>query len=467
MSDKEPLEYYTLKHAQEIIDGSGGGDYVYSLEEDYVYVYEEGFFKKLFPKEFIARITTHIPKLKSYAISVRKQIMEEFTHGKFVHIDQLNKFPLINFENCMFDPLGVNVLKHDKKYYSTLRVPYKYDALAKCDLWLKTLNEILENDKNKISLLQEFFGYCLNHEIDQKKALLLLGETDTGKSTILFILKDLIGAQNVSNVPLQYLPNPQYTPLLINKMVNIDADVSKNAGDYEREFKIITSGESVSCNQKHIPTFEFIPKCKIVLAANIFPKITDHSSAFYQRLILIPCDRRFSEEEKNRNLHKQLKEELSGIFNWVVEGLHRLKKRGKFEQFDFMKDAVQELEDENNPSNMFFEEHVEIEFGTYTEKSDLFDRYTNWCLKTKNYNLNKARFASCVFKRYHKETPKSCRLSDGKRQWIWRNIKYVEFKTGEVKHNVNWQDIEPPAVSIPDNAHLSNQEQQEDINWEV
>ena len=85
-------------------------------------------------------------------------------------------------------------------------------------------------------------------------------------------------------------------------MVNIDPEVNKEAVNYEREFKLLTGGknERVSCNQKHIPTFEFVPKCKIILSANIFPRITDHSSAFYQRLLLIPCNRRFTEEEKER-----------------------------------------------------------------------------------------------------------------------------------------------------------------------
>lgn len=436
-------------YAWDIINGKGGGEYIYSLQEDYIYVYEEGFWKKLFDIEFLDRVEQQMKEITKYPLAVKKQIIENFKFKKYLRLEKFNQMPLINFTNYMFDPVGMNVLAHKKEYFSTIRVPYEYNALAKCELWIKSLNEILENDQQKINLLQEFFGYCLIPEIDQKKALLLLGDTDTGKSTILFILKDLLGEINCSNVPLQYLPNPQYTPLLINKMVNIDADVNKNAGDYEREFKIITSGESVSCNQKHIPTFEFIPKCKIILAANIFPKITDHSSAFYQRLILIPCDRRFSEEEKNRNLHKELKEELPGIFNWVVEGLQRLKKRGRFEQFDFMKDAVQELEDENNPINSFFDEHIEIEIleNTYIEKAELFQKYKNWCEKNKQYNLSHIRFSNCLHKKYRKETPKDARLSNNGSR-IWRNIKYVELKSGIVKQEVNWQDTESPRKTL-------------------
>lgn len=461
LADIKQDKYYC--HAFDIINGLGGGEYIYSLQEDYIYVYENGFWKRLFEIEFMDRLDTAMPFITKYPLYIKKQIVENFKYKKYLRIEGFNNYPLINFENYMYDPLGDNVIAHNYEYYSTIRIPYKYDKAVNCDLWIKTLNEIMEGDKNKIELLQEFFGYCLVPDNDQKKALLLLGETDTGKSTLLFILKDLLGEMNCSSVPLQYLPNPQYTPLMINKMVNIDSDVNKNAGDYEREFKIITSGETVSCNQKHIPTFEFIPKCKIILAANIFPKITDHSSAFYQRLLVLPCNRRFMEHEKNRLLHGQLKKELPGIFNWACEGLWRFKKRGRFLQHDFMMEAVQELEDDNNPSNLFFDEHIEIAMGEWIEKGELFRRYQEWCARTNNYTLGMARFASAVYKKYSQQTPKNTNDRDSNKR-IWKNLKYVQFKTGEVKTEVTWKDI-PVAVGISNNAQPSRSKQR-DIDWE-
>lgn len=421
------LQNLLYSYAFNIMNGQAGGDYIYSLQENCIYFYEDNVWKKLFDKEFLDRIEKNLIPITRFSLNQKKEIVENFKHKKYLRLEGFNKTDLINFENCMFNPITLEATEHKKEYYSTIRIPYKYEPSSICPLWIKTLKEIFENDEQKIKVLQDFFGYCLTPENNQKKALLLLGETDTGKSTILFILKDLLGQENVSNVPLEYLSHPQYTPLLINKIVNIDADVSKEAAKYEREFKIITSGEAVSCNQKHIPTFEFIPKCKIILAANIFPRITDHSSAFYQRLILIPAERRFSEKEKNRELNKQLKAELSGIFNWAIEGLKSFRLRGQFEQYDFMKDAVEELETDNNPSNVFFEEHIEICMGSEIEKGELFKRYQEWAKETENYTLNSARFSTAVYKKYSVQTPKKAQGKEtGKR--VWRNIKYVHFK---------------------------------------
>lgn len=330
----------------------------------------------------------------------------------------------------MFDPVTLQKFPHAKEHYSTIRMPYKYDPEAKCPLWLKTLEEIFEKNQAKMDLTQEFFGYCLSPDNEQKKGLLFLGETDTGKSTILDILREVVGDTNIANVPLQHLANPQYTPLLINKMINIDPDINKNAKDYEREFKIITGGknEKVSCNQKHIPTFEFVPKCKLILGANEFPKITDHSAAFYQRLIIIPCERRFQEHEKNRYLHEQLMQELPGIFNWFITGLKRLKERGSFKRHAFTTEAIEELENENHPSNHFFDDHVEIVMGDEIEKGELFSHYKRWCEETQTGMLNLSRFSIAVFKRFHAQTPKSTWGKDGKKR-VWKNITYVHFKS--------------------------------------
>lgn len=429
-----------LSYAYEIFKGNAGGLYTYCLEEDDFYIYEQGAWRKIGDREFLAKISKAILKITVYPLALRKQILENYKLINFKKLDEFNRMPLLNLQNYMIDPLGNNVLKHDDKYYSTTQLPYKYDAQVKCELWLKTLSEIFENDHKRVLLLQEFFGYCLTPDIKHKKALLLLGDSDTGKSTILFTLRDLVGTKNCSSVPLKYLSNPQYTPMMVNKLVNIDADVAKDASNYEAEFKIITTGEPIACNQKFIETFEFTPKCKIILAANIFPKIGDHSSAFYKRLVLIPCDRIFEESQKNRLLNIQLKDELPGILNWAIEGLTRLTKRGMFEQHDFMKEAVQELEDENNPVNEFFKDHIEIDVSNdiYIEKSELFDKYKKWCSKGEKYHMSSIRFAREVNKKYNKVTPKDARLNNNGSR-IWRNLKYIELKQ-EKQQDLGWQN---------------------------
>lgn len=422
--------------AENIKDGDLDRDYVYCIEDNKYYCYENSYWKDIHELEIELNLNIHMPIVKKYTPSMKAQIFHHMRVLLQKRMGVFNSTSLLNFPQGEFDPETKILTPHVKEHYSTIRLPYDYDEHATCPLWVKTLGEILEGNQDKIDMLQEFLGYCLTPRMQLKKALLLLGESDTGKSTILFVFKAMIGRINYSTVPLKNMGHPQYTPMMINKLVNIDTDVDKNAEAYEDNFKKITSYEEIECNQKYIETFSFVPKCRIILAANIFPKITDHSSAFYNRLIIIPCDRIFSKEEQDTELLGKLYEELSGIFNWCVEGYQKLKARKQFKDVDFSREAVEELEDTNNPSNLFFREHVEIAMGEFIEKGDLFNHYKRWSDDNKQYTLTAAHFSVAVYKTFHKQTPKKAQ-HDGKR--IWRNLKYIPFKATQMMDK-GWQE---------------------------
>lgn len=448
MADELPLEddiktstakddkAYAL--AVRIMAGEAIEKYVYCLEEDQFYYYKSGLWIGLCEVEILAQLSRNFPIVNKRSIPIRRQIIQNMKLLRYKHLDKLNWSSLLNFENYMLNPYKMEAEDHNDIWYSTIRIPYIYDAKATCPLWLKSIDEILEGHQEKIAMMQEFFGYCLIPDVKHKKSMFFIGDSDSGKSTILNILREMVGAKNCSSVALRNLSNPQFTPMMVNKLVNIDPDVDKHAANYEGDFKIITSGEPVNCNQKFINTFTFIPYARIVLAANDFPKITDYSSAFYTRLLIIRCDRIFKEDEKNRLLFEQLKPELPGILNWAMAGLKRLNARGQFEEKKFNTEAVEELTDENNPSNAFFKEHVQIKFGSEIRKDDLYNKYRQWSEGKKAYTLSDIKFSKALFGKYSKQTGKDCRSSDTGRPRVWRNIEYVPFKSDE--QITAWED---------------------------
>ncbi len=431
-----------LSVANGIAQGKAGKDFIYSLEEDKFYMYTKGYWKQLSDIEIMRIILdtysgqNNMCDIRFSTVSRRRQILENLKMLIFKHISDFNRNGYLNFDLGEFDPATGYMHNHDKESYSTLRVSYPYHASAKCELWLKTIAEIFEGDQSKVDILQEFFGYCLTRDTRKEKALLLLGESRTGKSTILETLSAVLGEENCAFVSLDYICHPQYSPLLMNKLVNIDTDVSGKAENFEREFKTITSGEPLVCNQKFVETFKFRPYCKLVLACNEFPAIKDHSSAFYKRLILLPCDRVFEENEQNIALKDLLTLELSGIFNWAVEGLQRLNKRGGFERKEFMNEAVEELRLESNPAERFFEEFIEIKVAddTFIEKGEMYERYKAWAQSNQYYVLNLARFSQAVYRKYSKVTPKKAHTLDKR---IWRNIDYKN-KNHQPQEHVMW-----------------------------
>lgn len=419
-------------------------EYIYCLEEDKFYIYEKGYWHHIYENVILDKVSRNI-RINNFPLNRRKQIIENMKSIKYHHLERFNWAPLLNLINGMVNPLDGWLSPHESILYSTVRLNYNYceKELGKDNsfpmLWIKTLNEIFEDNKEKINILQEFFGYCLTKDVSREKSLLLLGESRSGKSTILETLAGMMGEENYSSVSLEHLSNPQHTPLLINKMVNIDWDVSGGAEKYEANFKIITSGEPITVNQKFIPTFKFRPYCKLIMAANKFPRITDHSSAFFKRLILLPCERVFEPQEQNPLLKEQLKKELPLILNWSIEGLQRMVKRGNFEVGKkFMTDAIEELREESNPVDIFFRENIatDVMGSAEIEKQDLYIKYVDWCKTNGNAAMANNKFGATVYSKYSKYTPKTTsNAQTGKR--VWKNLKYKEVKHGEVVQG--WQ----------------------------
>ncbi len=439
------------KYASRTAMGQIGFDFTYCIEENRFYIYQNNLWRNVHELELLNLITVKYPNIVSHSISRRKQIIENLKHLTARRLSEFNQPPgWINLINGMLYPQDGAFADHEKESYSTIRLNYEYNIRNKCELWVKTLGEIFEGHQDKINLLQEFFGYCLTPDTRKEKALLLLGESRTGKSTILHVLRHLLGVHNCSSVPLKFINNPQYTPMLINKLINIDSDVSGKAQEFEAEFKIITSGEPVSCNQKFIATFEFTPHCKLVMAANEFPRITDHSSAFYKRLILIPCDKVFEDDEQNIHLKDNLISELPGILNWAIDGLERLNKRGRFEHNKFMVDAIEELREASNPVEAFFKDSITPDNSAHYEilKSDLYEKYVKWCKENGNLPLSSIKFSQAVYQKFSKFTPKLSKSSLNNRPYVWKNLRYInQHPPGEL---IQWEDPVNLSIKLPD-----------------
>jgi putative DNA primase/helicase len=73
---------------------------------------------------------------------------------------------------------------------------------------------------------------------------------------------------------------------------------------------------------------KFRPSAKHYLAMNKAPSITDTSHGMWRRIIVIDFPKIISEDEMDRELEMKLAQELSGIFNWAIEGYRRLKESG-------------------------------------------------------------------------------------------------------------------------------------------
>jgi len=127
---------------------------------------------------------------------------------------------------------------------------------------------------------------------------------------------------------------------------------------------------------------KFRPYAKHYLAMNQAPIITDNSHGMWRRIWLIPFPRTFTEKEMDRNLESKLALELSGIFNWALEGYNRLRRNGfALKEVPSLKLAKQEYRNDMDSVRAFAASKLTKTSnpGDKVKFSDGYNHYVSFC----------------------------------------------------------------------------------------
>lgn len=120
---------------------------------------------------------------------------------------------------------------------------------------------------------------------------------------------------------------------------------------------------------------------KLIFNCNELPKDVEHTNAYFRRFLIIPFDVTIPEHEQDKNLHaKIINNELSGVFNWVLQGLNRLLEQKRFSNCEAAQQAVEQYKIESNSVQMFLNENEYKSSSTnYKLIKQLYTEYRTFC----------------------------------------------------------------------------------------
>jgi len=264
------------------------------------------------------------------------------------------------------------------------RLPVRYEPEAECPRWRSFLNDVTDNEATHLQL-QEFVGYCLaGGEPWLKKALMIFGPTDAGKTVFLEVVERLFGEDATAAQTPQYLADQRWgVHQLAGKPANIRHDINADRIQNLGVLKEIIDGNTITAEQKGKEPYQFKPETRLLFAANQSPKRTRDDEAFWNRWLTVVFPESIpSEEQADKNeLLAGLTGELPGILNWALDGFDRLREQGKFTA-EQSPDEVRRLwEQYGSPVERFKATRLEIDPGGSVPKTRVRMEFSTFCIE--------------------------------------------------------------------------------------
>lgn len=238
-------------------------------------------------------------------------------------------------------------------------IPWPFRKGAACPLWTGVLDLLLgpEGSDGRREALQEFFGYVLLSHAHYKKALILFGPSDTGKSLILEILRRLVGLDRICTLGVEEMDDPLLRAQLVGKALNVLSEVPEQALIKDGPFKtLVSTEEPITVNPKYKPAFAYVSTAKHVIACNDLPRVNDRTLATFNRLLIVPLTRVLAKEEQDSTLAARIvggggeTGEMAGVVRWALAGARRLwQNAGRFTEPEVSKHLVERYREDENP----------------------------------------------------------------------------------------------------------------------
>ena len=363
-----------------------------------LHIYKDGIYTAGYG-EIEAAMIKHIPDLnrakRSEVVDYLDLLIRDNTKPEDAH--------LIAFKNGLYNIIDGSFVGFTPEHIITNKIPWDYTPNATCPLVDNVLNRLSCNDAEIRALLEEVAGACLyrDNKLGGGKAVILVGDKSNGKSTYIEMLHAMLGDKNISTLDFKELDDRFSTAMLFGKLANLGDDISDSFKEDVAIFKKIATGESIKAENKGKDAFQFIPYAKLIFSANNIPRMKDPTGAAMRRLLTIPLNAKFSENDPDYDPQIKVKliqqEAMEYFILLAIGGLKRVLKNKHFTVSQKIQQAKTDYEQENNPILAFIEDcrndNGDVE-GIYNEATrEVYIRYDEFCIKNNFRPVNRLTFS--------------------------------------------------------------------------
>lgn len=290
---------------------------------------------------------------------------------------------IVAFRNGLVHLPSEAIGPHTPGFFGRHCLSYDYDRAAPVPHeFLKFLKSLWPDDPAAPECLQEIVGYLVSGATDMQKIFGFFGAKRSGKGTIARMLRQLIGPSAYCGPTMSALAGPFGLQGLIDKKLAVIGDArlgrQTDASELASRLLGISGEDAMTVPRKYLADWTGRMGVRFLLNSNEVPRMADVSCALSSRFIVLHFSRSFYGRE-DKTLEAKITAELSGILNWALEGLARLRKRGHFIQPESGKAVLQELEELSSPVGAFIKECCRVAPGASVPTTDLYQAWRSWC----------------------------------------------------------------------------------------
>lgn len=373
-------------------------------QHDFVYCYN-GIYWQLIDREVIkdflgkAAEKMGYPMYESRFYEFRDKLYKQFLSAAFLPVPTNDSSRVrINLANGTFviDKRTQKLEKHRPDDFLRYVLPFEYDPQTQAPNFTQYLERVLPDESSRM-VLAEYVGYIFTRHLKLEKMLLLYGSGANGKSVFFEVINALLGKENLSNYSLASLNEDYNRAQIANKLLNYGSEI-KSGIDID-QLKALASGEPIQARLKYGNSFIMETYAKLAFNCNELPKEVEHNEAYFRRFLIIPFEQTIPESERDPFLpHRIIESELAGVFNWILEGLKRLLKNGRFTDCPKVKATLDRYRLESDSSWLFMDESGYKPSTDFKPLKDLYNDYKIFCIEGGFKSISIRKFAERIRK---------------------------------------------------------------------
>ena len=328
-----------------------------------------------------------------------------------VESGEFNRDPyLLNTDSGIVDLRTGQILPFDREKMMSSNTHTKV-SYEEPKTWLAFLHSIFERGNEEetneiVECLRRVLGYTLTGLVTEQVMFLLHGSGSNGKSTLAFVLQNIMGdyyksidssqlmVQKNQNVSLQYsLAELQSCRYLVTQETDVGAKLSESV------IKQITGGDPINAQKKYGRPFQFNPTFKVFMMTNNLPIIRGTDYGIWRRIFLFPFKKKFKDGEKDKSMPEKLAAEYPQILGWCIKGAVDYLKDRDLKQPKCLLEELSVYQKDMDVISKFLSSECKAEEGEKISKNELYQAFKSWSLNNNEYALPESRFRDEIIKK--------------------------------------------------------------------